>query len=334
MRCLKCGLENGSDQRICGGCNSALAEPSVTVVIISDYASGLDAGWNDLRTTLTALAQQDFAEPADFVLVETNELKSQIPPDLTAILPTLRVISVGLRKSFELKNAAVQTASTELVAMIDADCAPATDWLRQLVDAIRGHPEAMAISGRTLHAGTGLVNRAMGAVDRSYVDVGRSGPTNNISNNNTIYRRSAFLAYPLATNAGAFASHLQSHAILRDGGCLLFEPAARVVHAYDGWAREWDFRREIGFAVIHTRRIEPRLQYSWLIHLSYLAIPLLITRHMLSGWWYCLSRGRDHGVAWYELPIAFVFVVIASCMEVPGMLNALRDQPPAATLFR
>ena len=98
-------------------------EPSVTVVIVSDYASGLEAGWNDLRITLTAMAQQDFEEPTDYILVEYSEYVPRMPEDLAAILPTLRVVAVAHNTSFELKNAAVQAASTELVAMIDADCA-------------------------------------------------------------------------------------------------------------------------------------------------------------------------------------------------------------------
>jgi hypothetical protein len=309
-------------------------KPSVSVVIISDYASGLDAGWNDLRTTLRALAQQDFEEPADFIMVESAELAQRIPSDLGAILPALRVITVPHRTSYELKNAAVQAASAEMVAMLDSDCSPSADWLRQLVGAMRAHPEAAAISGSTVNAGKGLLNRVMGAVNRSYVDVGDAGPTPHISNNNAIYRRSAFLEHPLATNVGPFGSRLQAEDILRSGGRLLFEPLARVVHAYEGWATERNFRRGFGYGVIRTRRVDPRLPYAWLTRAGYLSIPVFIAAHILTGWWYCLSRGRDHGVLWYELPFAFALVAIACGMETPGMLSALRNQAGVDTLFR
>ncbi len=309
-------------------------KPAVSVVIISDYASGLDAGWNDLRTTLRALAQQDFEEPADFMMVEAAELAPQIPPDFAAILPPLRVVTVPHRTSYELKNAAVQAASTEMVAMLDGDCAPSADWLRRLVAAMRAHPEAAAISGSTVNSGKGLLNRVMGAVNRSYVDVGQAGPTPHISNNTAIYRRSAFLAHPLATNVGPFGSRLQAEAILRSGGRLLFEPGARVVHAYEGWVTERNFRRGFGYGVIRTRRVDPRLPYAWLTRVSYLSIPVFIAAHILTGWWYCLRHGRKHGLVWYELPIAFALVAIACSMETPGMLSALRNQAGVDTLFR
>src|SRR5271170_2877407 len=129
--------------------NQPAAKPSVSVVIISDYATGDDAAWNELRTTLKALAQQDFHESAEFLLVESAELASLIPSDLSTILPNLRVISVPKSSSYELKNAAVQAASTELVAMVDGDCAASPQWLRALVYALRAHPDAMVVSGRT-----------------------------------------------------------------------------------------------------------------------------------------------------------------------------------------
>ncbi len=45
-----------------------------------------------------------------------------------------------------------------------------------------------------------------------------------------------------------------------------------------------------------------------------LSIPLFVARHILNGWSYGLRRARDHGIAWYEMPVAFV--AIASCMVI------------------
>jgi hypothetical protein len=309
-------------------------EPSVSVVVISDYAAGLEAGWNDLRRTLEALAEQDFEEQVDFLLVESARLAGQIPGHLLTIVPTLRVVAVPHWASYELKNAAVQATSTELVAMLDGDCSPARDWLRQIVSTSRAHPDAAVVSGKTTYAGQSLLHRTMEAVTRSYVDVGRTGPTRRISNNNALFQRSAFLAHPLPTDVGPFAAHMQAEAILRAGGRLLFEPRARVVHAYEGWATEWNFRRAYGYGVVRSRRADRRVPYAGLLRLGYLSIPLFVAGHILTGWWYCLHQGRDHGMAWYELPVAFAFAAIACVMEAPGMFRALRNRPDIDTLFR
>jgi hypothetical protein len=122
--------------------------------------------------------------------------------------------------------------------------------------------------------------------------------------------------------------------MLRGGGCLRFEPRARVVHAYEGWATEWNFRRANGYGVIRTRRVDPRLPYAWLTRLGYFSIPLFVAGHILTAWWYCLRRGSDHGVAWYEMPVAFAFAAVACSLETPGMLRALRNQDGDGTLYR
>lgn len=313
---------------------SSQERPAVSVVLISDYASGQETGWNDLRRTLTGLAKQDFTEATEFLLIESEQLAPSIPADIRNILPTLRVIAVPAWASYELKNAAVRAASAELVAMLDGDCAPDRDWLRQLVSTMRAHPEAAAVSGKTTHDGDRLLNRTMAATNRSYLDVGGTGPTLHISNNNALFRRSIYLKHPLRTDVGPFGSRIQSEAIMRAGAALLFEPRARVLHAYEGWETESNFRRAFGYGIVRTRRADPRLPYAWALRLGYLSIPFFVLSHILTGWWRCMRYGHGHRVAWHELPFAFALVAIASTMEVGGMVSAFRNQEGVNTLFR
>jgi len=121
---------------------------------------------------------------------------------------------------------------------------------------------------------------------------------------------------------------------MRSGGGLLFEPRAQVTHAYEGWSTERNYRRAFGYGMIRTRRVDPRVPYALMTRLGYLSIPLFIAGHTLIGWRSCLRHGRDHGVAWYEMPAAFALTAIACVMETPGMVSALRNQSGVDTLFR
>jgi len=308
--------------------------PAVSVVIISDYGSGQEHTWNVIRRTFAALAGQDFREPAEFLFVEPSQSAPLVPSDLATILPGFRVVAADASTSYELKNAAMRAACADLVVMLDADCAPEPDWLSQLMRTARAHPEATVVSGRTTHEGSGLLNRTMAAANRAYVDVGETGPTHHISNNNALFRREAYLAHPLPTDVGPFASHMQVQAILRDGGTLFFEPRARVEHAYEGWSTELNFRREFGYGMIRTRCADPRLPYAWAVRLGYLAIPFFIAHHVLTGWWRCIRFRSVHRVGWYELPISFALIAIAGGMETSGMISAMRGQPGVESLFR
>jgi cellulose synthase/poly-beta-1,6-N-acetylglucosamine synthase-like glycosyltransferase len=153
-----------------------LAQPVITVVVSTDYASGTAAGWNDLRSTLAGLARQDFQEPAEFLLVETTDLASQIPPDLCGILPSLRIVTAPAIYANELKNAGARASTADLVAMLDGDCTPARGWLRHLVTALREHPDVSVVSGRTTYGRRRLLDRAMALATRSHLDPGRTAP--------------------------------------------------------------------------------------------------------------------------------------------------------------
>jgi len=129
-----------------------------------------------------------------------------------------KIVSSDARGSYPLKNAGVQAATADLVAVLDADCVPAPGWLRAGVEAMRQRPDAVAISGRTTYPGRSTLERALGLLSRSYVDRGTAGPVRLLSTNNMICRRSVFSADPLPDDAGPFAYRLLTERLLRQGG--------------------------------------------------------------------------------------------------------------------
>ena len=267
-------------------------------------------------------------------MCESAHLADQIPADLQAILPTLKVILAPTDSSYALKNAGVRAAAADIVAILDADCIPEAGWLAGLVQAMRDHPQFVAVSGRTAYAGRTLAERVLALLSRSYLDPGRRSPTRFIANNNAGIRRSTFLAHPMPTGAGPFASRLQSEAIRRSGGRFLFEPRLRVVHDFEGWAMERDIRRNIGYGTIIVRLRDRAMPYAWLAAVGIAGVPVFAFAKTLDNWWDCLRCGRHYGVRWYELPAAFALSVVVHLMEIPGMLDAFRGQPSAQTAYR
>jgi len=100
---------------------------------------------------------------------------SDLPTDFTDIIPDLKIVFAPGRSSYELKNAAVQAASAEFIAMIDADCVSRPDWLRRLLDSLRRHPRAAAVSGKTTYGGESLAVRISSLLSRAYSKSGRRG---------------------------------------------------------------------------------------------------------------------------------------------------------------
>lgn len=310
------------------------ARPVVSVVTTVDYAYQGDRTVALLKAMMAALAAQDFAGPVEFLLIESSDRVAEVPSDLTQILPSLKILAVPLSTSYELMNAGVRAATGDIVAFVNGDCVPAPDWIRRLVDALRAHPEAAGVSGLTLYEGDGFRDRVMALLSRSYLDPGRAGLTRFFSNNNGAMRREAWLRHPLPVEAGPYGSRLQTEAIRRAGGRLVFEPRMRLVHDYEGWGMERDIRRHHGFSTVITRRVDSAMPYAWLVRLGYAAIPIIAAAKILDSWGDCLRCAHHHRVRWYEVPAAMAITVVLHLMEIPGMIRAFRGRPITSTAYR
>jgi hypothetical protein len=307
-------------------------QPAVSVIVTSDYAFGAP-NIEIFRDCLEALARQDINEPVEFILVENVELPSDLTARLARILPSLRIVTAPGISAAELKNAGARAAGADLIAFIDADCVADNGWVAHFLADMRRHPEVAAVTGRTHYGAAGFLSRVMALLSRSYLDQGRPGYTRHVAINNAGFRRAVFLSHPCSTE-GAHMSLLQAEALFRAGHRVLFDPRLSVLHAYDGWSHEREIRRSLGYGVIKTRLIDGRLPYAWAARMGYVSIPLFAALRALHGCWICLSRRRLYGVAWYELPAAFMLAALTSIMEIPGMVRAVRGLPLGKTAFR
>jgi hypothetical protein len=154
-----------------------------------------------------------------------------------------------------------------------------------------------------------------------------------ITNNGSGFRRSVYLAHPLRTDIGVFASQLQSEAMLRAGYELLFEPRMRVTHAFYP-SFDFDHRRGAGYGAIRIRLEDGALPYASLARLGYLSVPIFFLGRLMKGWLQALRNWRVYDVRWYELPGVLVLAVVGCVMEIPGLWRAAGGMPPPETRFR
>lgn len=304
-------------------------------MVVSDYRPGEEKSWNDLRATLSALANQDFDEPVEYLLLENERDLERMPADVPQALPGVRVIASAARGSYELKNAGVRAASADLVMVLDADCVPDRAWVRTGVQAMRDRPDAVAISGRTTYPGRTTMERALGLLSRSYVDRGEAGPVRLLSTNNMIVRRNVFCADPLPADAGAFAYRLLTERLLRRGGKLYFEPGMRAVHDFEGWPMERDLRRQVGWTSIRIRQLDENIPGARVVRLfGPVSVPLLYGYRLIESTGRSFRLPRYFGLRRLHIPMLLALAVIVHAFELPGMFRALRGQHGGATVYR
>ena len=309
-------------------------QPEISVVIVSDYAGGGEKSWDDLRGTLTALARQDATVHAEWLLCENNACAGAMPSDLSIILRDLKVVLCESGESYELKNAGCRAATADIVAMLDADCVPASDWLEKALAAMKTYPKAAVISGRTVYPASGLAQRILSLLSRSYVDRGEAGLTRFISSNNSIWRRGVYLENPLPTGIGPFAGRIQSERVMRAGHQLWFDPSFRVIHDFEGARMEADIRRNAGYGTIIARLRDASMPGAWLTKLGVASIPVFVAGKIFDSWRDCIRCASAFGVRWFEIPFAFLGSVAVHLMEIPGMWRAFRQNGIMKTQWR
>jgi cellulose synthase/poly-beta-1,6-N-acetylglucosamine synthase-like glycosyltransferase len=308
--------------------------PAVTVVILTDFEVGTEKAWEDLRATLRGVAAQDFSGSAEFIFLEDERLKDQIPEDLRDIVPQLQIALTGERLQYDMKSEAARLGTADVVVLLDGDCIPVVGWLRALVETMRAHPKAGVVSGRTTYEGKTFLERACGVLGRAYVDRRGTQRTEHISNNNAAFRRDVLLTHPLPSQAGPFSSKLHAEAIRRDGWDLLVAPRAAATHAFEGWGMERDIRRNMGYGFIKVRQIDPRLPFGQIAQLGYASLPFYFVARIVESWWRTLQFYRNYGLQWYEVPGVLGLAVGVHVMEIPGMITAVQGRTIAETAYR
>lgn len=308
--------------------------PKISVILVSDYSRGERQSRDELRRTLTALVGQNVDSSTEIILSECERFRDEVPKDLREILPDLRMVFSSGSGSYSLKNAGVQAAAGDLIAILDADCVPAPDWIRRSLDAFRRKPGIVVVSGRTVYVGESFSERAAALLTRSYLDLGEAGEATFISNNSAVWKRSVWLEHPLPIGMGAFSSRLQSESVLRAGHRIYFDPSVRVTHSFGGWEMEKDIRRNIGYGTILTRMRDRRLPHAWLTKLSYTCIPFVVMGKTWLGLGDCLRCWKQFGLRWYELPATLGLAVAVHLFEAPGMWRALAGKSVGETEYR
>jgi len=306
----------------------------VSVLIVSDYVSSDESQWNQLRRILRAVAAQDFNEPAEFLLVENEDSAGRMPADIPQLLPTLSIVTSASTSSYAMKNEGARRAQAPLLAVLDADCEPAPDWLRHVVNVMRRHPEAAAVNGTVTYAGRSRLERLLSLLDRSFLNQPTTGDTDSLTPSSTGFRRDVLLDHPLPDGNGPFFNKLYAQQLIRRGHRVLFEPKMRATHDFEGWPFEVDLRRNVGFATIAMRLADREMPGAWLVRLRHAAIPVFVLGKIGLNLWTAARFARVHGVSWYEVPLAWALAPVLRCMEVPGMVAALRGDTIGKTAFR
>jgi hypothetical protein len=293
----------------------------ISVVIVSDYAAAGARPWADEIACAEAFRRQDLAVPPEILVVAGQGGASAPDPPLP---PGVGFLRLPHATSTALRDAALPHVRGDLVAVVEADCLPAPDWLRLLAARLAASSECQAVSGRTTYGAGGSLLRIAALLDRGYVEQPAGGATRHVCSNGALYRR-AFLArhrFPDEPNPFV-ATWLRNEAILAAGERLEVEPAAVMVHAHGGLAFARDLRRNVGFRDARDWGRGPGLRSI-----------LRVWRHRQRLERQDLRRLGRLRLRWWDWPLVPPLQLLRRLLELPGIRAGLRGESLTKTGYR
>jgi glycosyltransferase involved in cell wall biosynthesis len=118
-------------------------QPVVSVVVPTRDRAGY------LDVALTSLADQDFAEPYEVIVIDDGSRDQTA--DVIRRHGARSTVHDPPRGPNAARNEGVRLAEADLIAFVDDDVFAPRGWLRELVEGARRHPDAIAFGG-PIHA--------------------------------------------------------------------------------------------------------------------------------------------------------------------------------------
>ena len=296
-----------------------------TITTRFDYAGGSLP--DDLEGSLRALDRQTYPQSLiERIVVLDDQVAEGDAAELRRRYPSVKFVSSPASNYFAAKNAGIEAASGDIIALLDGDCEPAPDWLEALL--ARFEPGVAAVAGRTRYTGGSWVARTFSITDFAYVLAEKTGGASGFNINNVAIRREVLLAHPfdarISRNGGCY---FLFHQLRAAGERVLYEPGAAVAHGIDiaglGFVRKHFDRGYDGVtvyrldsdAVLRGTRLFRRLGAAGLVAIN--------GRRIVIDWMRLLRHRRQIGIPVVALPYFGVVAVTTRLIELTGGLTAI-----------
>jgi glycosyltransferase involved in cell wall biosynthesis len=207
--------------------------PTFSVAIETANLSVADLG--GLRVTLEALAAQTvpITQAEEVLLTDSGDVPKDVLAELLSEFPWVRALRLPLGTGYEeLKGAAVDTATSNVIVYADGDCYYEPTWLEALLEPF-GDPSVDIVGGETNIDSSGPYGLAV-AVTFSFTASTKAGvyKSERYHFNNVAFRRSVLQRIPVPTRRPCYRMVGLHAAALKAAGYVIWrQPRAYARHA-------------------------------------------------------------------------------------------------------
>jgi glycosyltransferase involved in cell wall biosynthesis len=298
---------------------------SVAIETVTAREDGKGPLADDLAPTMAALARQSVA-PDEVVIVIDDAVDARAAEEIRRRYPRAKLASSGARSNyFAAKNAGAAAATGDVVALLDADCVPAPDWLELLL--ARLEPGVGGVAGCTRYSGGSFAARTFSVADFSFVFERETGASTGMNINNIAFRRDLLLEHPFDAR------------IRRNGGCyflfntlraagvnVVYEPRARTSHGFSGTLPLLKKHFDRGYDGVTVYRLDDSSVLRGtraFRRFGALALAGITARRIILDWIKMARQRRQIGISAFALPYFCTVVVLTRFLELIGGMTAI-----------
>ncbi len=263
------------------------AKPLISV-IVEGYNDSLQLGTVD--AVVNALREQDFETKNIEVILVGSEAQATGWKELFVDEKSffnVKCVGDDALHYYQLKNIGAANATSEILALLDSDVIPQSNWLSTIYQGIV-EQGADAVAGISLFRDE---NQRF-SPDNSFLQVAASISWGFVVPQNAaslILRPNAFLSHNLGIRASVFQQHTYRedlgrtcagsflfNSLLESEAKLILQPNQRIAHNFTVWWWLSRLHLRFGYETYQLRRIDPRYPNKSLAKLSFVE-PLITT---------------------------------------------------------
>ena len=276
---------------------------------------------DDLVDCLAALDVQ--RQDVELEVLVIDRLGEHVRHTAAKVAPWARIIAVAPDATIPLMRArGFREATGDAVAVIEDHVMVPPGWARAMLDALGD--EQQVVGGSVENAATEtLIDWAAFLCEYSHcLPPIPAGPSEWLTGNNVVYRRSLLEAYRAVTEEGGWENRLHDQ-LREDGHTLMCRPEIVVGHKKhysfgEYFSQRYIFARAYAGARVKDEPTGKKIAYG----LAALALPPVLFYRTVSR---ILSKGKHTEWLWRSVPLLLAFVTSWGAGEVVGYLRGPGD---------
>ncbi len=303
---------------------------TVSVVLETDSIHPYD----DIKITdcLEALARQTYPrELTELIVVDGGKLE-RLDEMVKSVFPSAVILKLPGGAKFEMKNLGMNAATRDIVAFVDADCAPPPEWLSVVVGTLaEAPPDVAGVQGVTVLTKRFLA-REISALFYGVRTDGSGHYATRLVTDNCAFRREITRRFSFEhASFSTVVDTLFLRRLTRAGYRLLFCEDLRMAHSFPGLGWDgvrWFFARAygVGYYMVKGRQAEPDLRGSRFVRWGIIGWPpLALGKFILDLRQVRQNRRRLNARLLVAFPVA---VLYETALFAGGVAALLRLSPP------